>query len=174
MRFGRFKAGSVAHLQRGAGRLEFAVVAAVLGVLMTVFLQRVQFYQAEAEQAAAQQVVAQLRTALAVRIGARYLRGEDRKLELLALENPMSWLERPPPNYGGEYDGAKPSDLLSGHWYFDSHSKMLTYLLARRNYFFPEAQKRHNFKLEFRRTEGILSNSHPTPETGGLSLEQID
>ena len=160
--------------QRAPGPIGDLGVVAVLGVLMTVFLQRVQFYQAEAEQAAMQQVVAQLRTALAVRISARYLRGNDRELELLALENPMTWLERTPPNYAGEYDGAKPSDLLSGHWYFDSHSKTLTYLLNRRNYFFPDTQKRHNFKLEFRRTEGILSNSHPTPETGGLSLEQID
>ncbi|WP_395407831.1 hypothetical protein ACHMW6_14710 [Pseudoduganella sp. UC29_106] len=174
MRSGCFKVNSVAHLQRGAGRLEFAVVVAVLGVLMTVFLQRVQFYQAEAEQAAMQTVVAQLRTALAVKVGARYLRGENQKLSLLAEENPMTWLERLPPNYAGEYDGAKPGNLLSGHWYFDSHSKTLTYLLNKRNYFFPETQNRHNFKLEFRRTEGILTNSHATPEAGGLSLEQID
>jgi hypothetical protein len=47
-------------------------------------------------------------------------------------------------------------------------------LFNTRNYFFDDQQKRLSFKLEFRRNSGILTNDHPTPEAGGLSLEQID
>jgi general secretion pathway protein G len=178
MSFGCYRANSVArqqhHWQRGAGRLEFAVVVAVLGVLLAVFLHRVQFYQAEAERAAVQQVVAQLRTALAVKAGERYLRGNVRPLAVLVGENPMGWLQRPPPNYAGEIDESEAARAEPGHWYFDRSARTLMYVFNRRNYFFDDEQKRLKFKLEFRRNSGILTNDHPTPEAGGLSLEQID
>jgi general secretion pathway protein G len=109
-----------------------------------------------------------------MKAGERYLRGKDQKFAALADENPMDWLQRPPPNYAGEIDGPAASGVEPGQWYYVSSTRTLTYVFNTRNYFFDDQQKRLSFKLEFRRNSGILTNDHPTPEAGGLSLEQID
>lgn len=160
--------------QAGSGRLEFAIVAAILGIVITIFLGRVQFYQAEAELVSVKQVVTQLRTTLATKAAERYLSGNRQELAALAEENPMSWLARPPANYAGEFDGAAARAVPPGHWYFDRSTHTLGFLLSSSNIVEAEQQKSLNFRVKFRRNSAILTNSHADPAAGGLSLEQID
>jgi hypothetical protein len=178
MSLGYSKGSCVALLQhrsqRGAGYTEFAVVASVLGILLTVFLLRVQDYHDEAERVVVKQVVSQLRTTLAVQAGALYLRGNRDELAVLAEQNPMRWLERAPANYLGEYDAPAASNIAPGHWYFDRERHTLSYVWSVREYFFAAPRKRSDFRVEFRRNEGKLTDSHSSPAAGGLSLEQIN
>ncbi|WP_154668084.1 hypothetical protein [Pseudoduganella violaceinigra] len=160
--------------QRGSGYFEFAVAAIIVAILAGVLLQKLQFYQEEAERLAVQQVVTSLRAALASRAASLYLRGKDAEIALLLKQNPMDWLERRPPNYAGEFSAPKPGEMAEGQWYFDRSAETLSYTLNTREFFGGGIARRLNFKVKFVRTPQILTNSHEGPGPGGVALEQID
>jgi len=154
--------------QRGAGRFEFAVVAIIFAILTGVLLQKMRFYQAEAERLAIQQVVGSLRAALAARASSLYLEGKHGEIALLATQNPMDWLARRPPNYAGEFEQADKAAVAPGNWYFDRSNKRLLYSLSNTSFFGESSAKRLNFKVKF------LTKSNDEPGPGGVTLEQID
>jgi len=171
------KSISVALLQRrrqgGAGYFEFAVVAVVFAVLCGVLLNKLQFYQEEAERLAAQQVVTSVRAALASKAASLYLRGNESELAALARQNPMDWLERRPPNYAGEFDSATPGAVPFGNWYFDRTSATLSYVLNKRGFFGDNSPKRLNYKVKFAQHPSNLTQNHEGLGPGGVTLEQI-
>ncbi len=159
--------------QAGSGYFEFAVVAIIFAILCGVLLQKLSFYQQEAERLAAEQVVTSLRAALASRAASLYLRGMDADLAGLARQNPMDWLERRPPNYAGEFDAPKDGAVPFGHWYFDRSSATLSYVLNKRRFFGENGPKRLNFKVKFAQHPSNLTQNHEGPGPGGVTLEQI-
>lgn len=160
--------------QRGAGYLEFAVVAIVFAILTGILLHKVRFYQDEAERLAAERVVTSLRAALASRAASLYLRGSEAEIAALERQNPIDWLERRPPNYAGEFDAPKPGTIPSGQWYFDRSTTTLSYLLNKREYFIGSDSKRLNFKVKFARNPSTTLSKQEGPGLGGVTLEQID
>jgi general secretion pathway protein G len=56
-----FLATFVSAKQRGASLLEFAVTVAVIGILMGLLLQRIWYYQGEAERTVVEMTVANVR-----------------------------------------------------------------------------------------------------------------
>ena len=158
--------------QRGSGYFEFAVVAIIFAVLAGVLLRKLQFYQAEAERIAVEQVVTSLRAALASKAASLYLKGNEAEFASLRQQNPMAWLERQPPNYAGEFDAPKPGAVPEGHWYFDRSTATLSYLLNNRGIFGESASKRLNFKVKFSRDPSNITNIHGGPGPGGVTLEQ--
>ena len=160
--------------QRGAGYLEFAVVAIVFAILTGILLRKMEFYQEEGERLAVQQVVTSLRAARASRSVSLYVRGNEAEIEALARQNPMDWLERRPPNYAGEFDAPAAGTVPAGHWYFDRKTATLSYLLNKREYFIGSDSKRLNFKVKFAQRPSNITNIHEGPGPGGATLEQID
>jgi general secretion pathway protein G len=170
---------SVAPRQRYWGRgltiFEFAVVTLIFAILMAVLLERVVFYQQQAEQAAVQKLLGNMRSALTNRLLAAQARGEPVDKEGLARQNPISWLERPPENYGGEGDDLARKPLPAGHWYFDRTRHLLVYVFSGKKSFLGDAIERSYFKVESIR----LPIKHAKPEgahdqDGGVALIQVD
>jgi general secretion pathway protein G len=159
--------------QRGAGYFEFAVAAIVFAVLCGVLLEKLQFYQEEAERLTVQQVVTSMRAALASKTASLYLRGNESELAALARQNPMDWLERRPPNYAGVFETADAGTVPYGHWYFDRTSATLSYVLNKRVFFGENDRKRLNFKVKFAQHPSNLTQNHEGPGPGGVTLEQI-
>ncbi|HEY0586381.1 MAG TPA: hypothetical protein VGD52_09630 [Pseudoduganella sp.] len=159
--------------QAGSGYFEFAVVGIVFAILCGVLLQKLQFYQQEAERLAVEQVATSLRAALASRAASMYLRGKDMDLPGLARENPMEWLERRPPNYAGEFDTPNAAAVPFGYWYFDRTSATLSYVLNKRGFFGAGAPKRLKFKVKFAQHPSNLTQNHEGLGPGGVTLEQI-
>lgn len=160
--------------QGGSGYFEFAVVAIIFAILCGVLLRKLQFYQAEAERLAVQQVVTSLRAALAVKAASLYLRGNETEMLALERENPIGLLERVPPNYAGEFDGSRDAQLEEGQWYFDRSTATLSYLLNKHSYFGGSDAKRLKFKVKFAQNPPNVTNTHGGPGPGGVTLEQID
>lgn len=161
--------------QRGAGYFEFAVVAIIFAILCGVLLQKMQFYQQEAERLAVEQVVTSVRAALASRVTSLYLKGKEAEMTALAQQNPMEWLERRPPNYAGEFDAPpKPGAVPEGYWYFDRSTATLSYLLNKGSFFRESAAKRLNFKVKFARIPSNITKYHEGLGPGGVTLERID
>ncbi len=160
--------------QHGAGYFEFAVVAIIFAVLCGVLLQKLNFYQLEAERLAVQQVVTSLRAALASRAASLYLKGNEAEMLSLARQNPMDLLERRPQNYAGEISGQDTRAMEAGQWYFDRSTATLSYVLNKRSFFGESGAKRLNFKVKFAQHPSNITNIHEGPGPGGVTLEQID
>jgi type II secretory pathway pseudopilin PulG len=113
----------------GFSLFELGVVAVIFAILTAVLLNRIQFYQREAELAKVEQVAGILRIALQFKVSEYFVVNQKEAVEKLADQNPMELLESKPPNYLGEYYAPKLETLQKGNWFYDRNSKMLVYLL---------------------------------------------
>ncbi len=124
---------------RGFTLIELIVVIIIIVVLSGLFMIRVPLYQEQAEKAAMQQVEGALQSALVLRFGALQTRGaaNEQNLSVLATDNPMTWLQKLPPNYSGEYYDPTPRTVAPGNWMFDLKSRDLIYVLNQADNFTP-------------------------------------
>jgi general secretion pathway protein G len=159
--------------QRGAHLLEFVVVVVVVGVLMTILLQRVFYYQGEAERIAFVNTVANVRTALEIKVAQGKLPGGSIDLTTLTEQNPLNLLKNKPSNYAGELFKPSDSDIGEGNWCFDRSDKTLIYLLNNVNSFEDAQSKRLKFKVKFSRLPHRPAKPSGTPEPTGVAFEQV-
>ncbi|MCS0632033.1 hypothetical protein NX786_22145 [Telluria mixta] len=131
----------------GFTRYEFAIVVAITAALSTILLHRMDGYRRAAEEAAARQTVAALRTALQVE-AARH----PETAATLAGQNPMRLLARPPADYLGEFALAEPGRVARNGWVFNLRDKTLVYLTSERERFASGKSELPTFKVELTRT----------------------
>ena len=112
----------------GFSLLEFVVVVVIIGVLATLLLNRILFYQEQAEKTAMEQTLGTLRSALHLQMANLVVNGKSDVLVGLTKQNPMTWLSEKPANYVGEYYSPRPGMIKSGNWYYDMRDKNLVYL----------------------------------------------
>jgi general secretion pathway protein G len=132
---------------RGFTLYEFAIVTAITAALSTVLLHRLDGYRRAAEDAAARQTVAALRSALLVE-AARH----PEKAAMLAAQNPMHLLARPPADYLGEFALSEQGRVARNGWVFDPRDKILVYLTSERERFASGKSELPKFKVEFTHT----------------------
>ncbi len=149
---------------RGFTLYEFAIVAAITAALSTVLLHRLDGYRRAAEDAAARQTVAALRTALQVEAA----RHPD-TLAALAGQNPMRLLARPPADYLGEFALSGQGSVARNGWVFDPRDKILVYLTSERERFASGKSKLPTFKVELTRTPADAGK-----QMMSLALNEID
>jgi type II secretory pathway pseudopilin PulG len=162
------------HRERGATRLELAIAAIFTALLAAVLLNRLTSYQGESEQVAAKQLLGSLRTALAVQSARVISTTGEAGLIALSHQNPMTWLQRRPENYLGEYYSPNKSDLPAGNWYFDRTAKTLVYIASSEKSFSSGTQKIMSFKVKLLRVSGPGNTSGQTKGTTGLVIDQIN
>lgn len=148
--------------------LQASVAVASLLILLVIFFDRISFYAVKAEEAAVEQVLAQLRAALALQ---RIRLPSDAEL---AGSNPMSLLAVKPPNYAGEVASLTSAEALAGNWMFDNTNKELVYVLRGSDSSSNTQHKMLYFKLEFRRLPEQSARPAGTPQSNqGVVLNQI-
>lgn len=160
---------------RGFSLLELGVVAIIFGVLAAVLLQRLAFYQDEAERAGAQLLVANMRSALYGKVLEATVQQDSAQLAGLAGVNPVGLLERVPENYKGELDALAANHLEPGYWYFIRDSRMLVYVFTGKKSFPADSNLRWYFKVEFSRLP--TKNAKPDgahDQNGSVALIQVD
>jgi general secretion pathway protein G len=158
-----FLATFVSAKQRGASLLEFAVTVAVIGILMGLLLQRIWYYQGEAERTVVEMTVANVRTALEIKVAEAKLPGRSIDLTFLAEENPFNLLKNKPVNYAGELFSPSDKDIGPGNWCFDRTNKSLIYLLNNRNSLVDAQSKRLKFKVKLFRLPQSPAKPSSTP-----------
>lgn len=117
--------------------IELVVVISIIAVLAGTLLNRIWFYQEQAEKAAMEQVAGALQSALTIQFASLMARGREADMDTLATANPMNWLARKPANYAGEFYGLTPQSVPPGSWAFDLKSRNLVYVVERGEYFTP-------------------------------------
>lgn len=121
--------------QRGITLLELVVAVGVIAVLAAILLDRLLYYQEFAEKTAMEVTAENIRTELRFRLGELIAKQDQVAIAHLAAENPIHWLERPPPNYAGELRAPALEEAPPGSWYFDTASSRLVYRPNRSGHF---------------------------------------
>jgi len=128
------------RLQRGVTWVEFAVRAAIVGIVATVLSTIALYYLELGEKTEVQLTIMNMRSGLRQQIAERLFQGRTSELATLAGANPMQWLERPPENYGGELRSADAERLGGARWYFDVERRELRYRPRLRGHLNPDLQ----------------------------------
>ena len=115
---------------RGFTLLEMVVVVVLIGVLLTIAIDRLIRLQALAERVAMNQVLGGLRSALTLELAQHIVQGRTADLSTLARANPTRWLVRPPGNYAGAFADPDPTRIAGGRWYFNTKDRWLVYRVA--------------------------------------------
>lgn len=114
--------------EHGFSLLEFFIAAGVISVIAVLLLERVLSYQEYAEKAAMELTVVNMRSGLRLRVAELMTQDRLHEAGKLVNENPVRFLETPPPNYLGELARPVPKTLAQGNWYFDTTTRELVYL----------------------------------------------
>lgn len=125
------------NLQRGFTLIELIVAITIVVILAAVLLERVWFYQEQAEKTVMVGVAGTIQSALVMQYGRFLVRGMESGVAALEAENPMKWLSKQPHNYAGEFYDPTPDSVAHGNWMFDLKAHELIYVLNRAEYFIP-------------------------------------
>lgn len=103
------------------------MVIVITSLLAIILLNRLWYYQEVAEKTAMEMTVMNMRSGLRLRIADLMTQGKMGETVQLLQENPVTWLESPPPNYMGKVSGQKSAEMIPGNWYFDTGQQELLY-----------------------------------------------
>ena len=162
--------------ERGFTLIELVVVIIIVSILATALLNRVWFYQEQAEKTAMVEVAAALQTALTMQHGRLLTRGMESEIAALAADNPMSWLAKPPRNYSGEFYDPTPRSVAPGNWVFDLKTRELIYVLDRAEHFVPgkDGQKWIRYRVRLMYDPALGAAGKNAKELAGTLFEPTE
>jgi prepilin-type N-terminal cleavage/methylation domain-containing protein len=144
---------------RGFSLVELIVVVVVVSIIAAVLLDRVRFYQVQAEKTAMEATASTIRAALHLRMAAYLAHGEVQKLPALAATNPMDWLANKPENYAGAFDRIGAEGVPEGNWYLDLTDRALVYKIRYGQGFVPGADGRKEVRFHTLIEYGLLNDA---------------
>ncbi|MDD5385006.1 MAG: prepilin-type N-terminal cleavage/methylation domain-containing protein [Gallionella sp.] len=162
---------------KGFTLIELIVVIIIVVVMMGLFMDRVLFYQEQAEKTAMEGVAGAIQSALTMQYGQILTRGKPSDVPALAQDNPMNWLQKKPPNYAGEFYNPTPLSVESGNWVFDLRTRDLIYVVRNANYFKPGkgGKKWIRFHVAINHEASRLSSLQDAPaELTGALFEPVE
>jgi len=116
------------YWRRRLSRLEAAICAVVVAVVLAVFLERVLYYMELAERTVMEITVSNVNSALNVRRAYDMLSGRAANDPTAPLRNPFELAGMSPANFHGEIDSPSLGSLERGRWVFDRSTRELIYL----------------------------------------------
>lgn len=175
---GRLRFGSVVRPQRrreqGITLFEFAVVACIFAVLITVALERVAYYRRAGDEAGVQALLINMRSALSGKVMALQAQGREKEIAALAGANPVTWLERAPSNYVGELTDGAAKSVKAGNWYFDPTQQKLIFVRGGQGNLLNGASRNIYFKVELLRLPSKTANAERQPGNDpGVALIEV-
>jgi len=164
--------------QKGFSFLELVLVIIIIGLLLTVAVDKLLILKVEAERTAMETILGNLRSAMNLQVADHITRNKVGELAKIQDSNPMDWLSVRPDGYIGVLDEPDPADVEPYKWYFDSYNKELVYKVGNADYFEskPKSLKLARFKLKLDYTDAD-SNGGYNPridEIHGLTLNSVE
>ena len=157
--------------------IELVIVIAIISVLAGILINKVWFYQEQAEKASMEQVAGALQSALILQYAHLMTQGQEAEVGNLVKENPTQWLMRVPPNYLGEFADLTPTAIAPGNWAFDLKSRELIYVPSRADYFTPGKDGikwvRYHARLNYEQARGKRKNKAAS-QLSGLLFEPVE
>jgi prepilin-type N-terminal cleavage/methylation domain-containing protein len=167
--------GSANLRQRGFTYLELVVVIAIISILAVFALDRYRHLLVDVERTTMEQDLGIMRSAIGMQVASHFVAGDMAGLNELVRSNPMDQLAEQPKNYLGKISNQEPGELKSGHWYFDTDTSALIYLVRNADYFKTElgGVARARFKIYPVYSEKKRSGKKIT-FIAGLALKAIE
>jgi len=162
---------------RGFTLIELIIVITIIVTLMGLFMNRVLFYQEQAEKVAMEGVAGAIQSALTLQHGQILTRGKPSDLAALAKDNPMNWLQKKPRNYAGEFYEPTPLSVEPGNWVFDLKTRDLVYLLNSAEHFKPGRDGRSWIRFHvatYYEPSLLPSLQNAPPELTGILFEPVE
>lgn len=162
---------------KGFTLIELVIVITLIVFLMGIFMNRVVFYQEQAEKVAMEQVAGAIQSALIMQYGQILTRGKPADLAALVTDNPINWLQKKPRNYSGEFYEPTPLSVNSGNWLFDLKSRDLIYVLRSADYFKPgqDGKKWIRFHAALNYEQSRIPSQQGTPaELTGIVFAPVE
>lgn len=162
---------------KGFTLIELIVVIIIVVVMMGLFMDRVLFYQEQAEKTAMEGVTGTIQSALVMQYGQTLTRGKPSDVPALTQDNPMNWLQKKPRNYAGEFYDPTPLSVESGNWVFDLRTHDLIYVVRNANYFKPgkDGKKWIRFHVAINHEASRLPSLQDAPaELTGILFEPVE
>jgi type II secretory pathway pseudopilin PulG len=119
--------------QRAFSRLEMLVSVALILVMGGILLERMLYYQEQAEKAAMETTARELDSMLRIRAAELMLANRSGELAQLERTDPFTLFEVPPGRYSGETEGRAASSE-SGVWRYDRRAAEVFYLPSSRQH----------------------------------------
>lgn len=161
--------------QYGFPFYEWAVVVIIASVLGGVLLDRLQYYQDYAEKTAMDVTVRNMRNGLRLQVADLMMQDKMIDVDKLLKQNPITWLEKPPPNYVGELTAPDDDAIRPGSWYFERSRHELIYLPTTHRFFY--ASMPLEKKIRYRISAVVPpqeKNGNAKPRIEGLSLDSLN
>lgn len=160
--------------QRGYSRFELVFVIIIASIVMLVLLDRTRHFQALAEKHAMQMTIINMRSGLRLQVAELLIAERMDEVDDLVTENPINWLEAPPPNYLGELRNPQRSTLPGNTWYFDPGRRELVYIPHRGNFFWedPAGEKTVVLRVTAAKRSPVIVGSG-APKVQGIALVQV-
>jgi prepilin-type N-terminal cleavage/methylation domain-containing protein len=157
--------------QRGFSLFELVVVVLLIGVLMSLAMDRLMRMQVDAERVSVQYVIGALDSAINLQVADIVVRQGLGAIRSLEKQNPMTYLSKTPANYTGiVVDDATDWQRASG-WYFDSDKKILVYTVKNTDYFQSSVNGRPRIRLQLRL---IYQSDGENRSIRGIKLQSLD
>ncbi len=112
--------------QRGMGFMEFAIVTAIIIILIGTITYKAWLIMAESERVGMLQILNNIRFNLTLNVLNKEMTGNLAKINQTDCLNPMSFMPTPPYKYLGSF-AEPPPNLAAGNWYFDTSDCQLVY-----------------------------------------------
>ncbi len=151
------------------------VVVIVIGIIATILLDRLFYYQELAEKAHVEYTISRIKSGLRLRMAKLLIAGRAQEYVSLAKQDPMEWIEPRPANYLGRLSDITDKHLLPGNWYFDDRASELIYVVRKGEHFQADKAGRKQVRLHLvllrnRSAEGRDSRTIDPTDSVGLEL----
>ena len=159
----------------GFSLLELVIVVIIVAILATFSLDRLFWYQGQAEKSNMEYTATMIKSGLWM--GAASLMMADRNAEIpaLAQRNPINLLAQKPDNYLGEFDGTNIAGLKRGNWFYDTTKQQVVYIVGQRHHFVPAVANDFTVKYTAKILYGEIEikQGHKTTYIAGITLVPI-
>jgi prepilin-type N-terminal cleavage/methylation domain-containing protein len=165
------------RFQTGFTLLELIIVIVIIVTLMALFMNRMAFYQEQAEKVAMEDVAGAIQSALTLQYGKLLTRGKPSDVAALAEDNPMNWLQKRPGNYAGEFYEPTSQSVEPGNWVFDLKTRDLVYLIRNADNFKPGNDGKRWVRFHvvtYYEPSRLPSLQNAAPELTGLQFKPVE
>jgi prepilin-type N-terminal cleavage/methylation domain-containing protein len=121
--------------QRGFSLFEIVLVVLLIGVMMSIAIDRMLQLQIVAERVSVQQLLGNLKGAVNLQAAELVARNGLSSMRTLEKSNPIQYLQEPPRNYLGLKDDRVAGQLKKGNWFFDPNENILVYIVENTAFF---------------------------------------
>ncbi|MGZ5885091.1 MAG: type II secretion system protein [Burkholderiaceae bacterium] len=151
--------------------IEMIVTISIIAILMAALLNRILWYQEQAEKAAMEQTLGIMRSALNLQFANLAAQGRVKEVPSLLEQNPMAWLAQRPSNYLGEFYAPKSEDVVSGYWYFDLQKRNLIYSVNNNAHF--HSEERNRIRFQVRLVTGSIHSQGQNEKSDNKNIEGV-